>query len=305
MELIGLITRQILLMMMLIIVGIMAYKLKWITDEGSKQMSALLVNIVTPFIIISVYQTPFVMERAINLAISFGLSVVAVGVAVLLSRLLVGSKHDVERFALFFPNTGFFGIPVIAAVFGAEAVFYLMGFNITVTLMAFTYGIYLYTHKKSAMSLKRAILNPGSIGFLLGLVLFVSPIKLPPLVFSFVTSVASINTPLAMIVLGTYIAHVPLATFLNHDLFKISFYRLVVIPLAVIASLAFIPASDTLKMIVVIASSAPVGMLTAILAQKHDRRYGQASKLVSLSTVFSAVTIPLMVAIQTLVSTLI
>jgi hypothetical protein len=155
------------------------------------------------------------------------------------------------------------------------------------------------------MSLKRAILNPGSIGFLLGLVLFVSPIKLPPLVFSFVTSVASINTPLAMIVLGTYIAHVPLSTFLNHDLFKISFYRLVVIPLAVIAALAFIPASDTLKMIVVIASSAPVGMLTAILAQKHDRRYGQASKLVSLSTVFSAVTIPLMVAIQTLVSTLI
>jgi hypothetical protein len=305
MELIGLITRQILLMMMLIVVGIMAYKLKWITDEGSKQMSALLVNIVTPFIIISVYQTPFVMERAINLAISFGLSVVAVGVAVLLSRLLVGSKHDVERFALFFPNTGFFGIPVIAAVFGAEAVFYLMGFNISVTLVAFTYGIYLYTHKKSAMSLKRAILNPGSIGFLLGLVLFVSPIKLPPLVFSFVTSVASINTPLAMIVLGTYIAHVPLATFLNHDLFKISFYRLVVIPLAVIAALAFIPASDTLKMIVVIASSAPVGMLTAILAQKHDRRYGQASKLVSLSTVFSAVTIPLMVAIQTLVSTLI
>lgn len=305
MELIGLISRQIFLMMLLIIVGIVAYKQKWITDEGSKQMSALLVNIVTPFIIISVYQTPFVMERAINLAISFGLSVIAVGVAILFSRLLIPPQHDVERFALFFPNTGFFGIPVIAAVFGSEAVFYLMGFNITVTLVAFTYGIYLYTHKKSAMSLKRAILNPGTIGFLLGILLFISPVKLPPLALSFVTSVASINTPLAMIVLGTYIAHVPLATFLNRDLFKVSFYRLVVIPLGVIAALAFVPASDTLKMIVVIASSAPVGMLTAILAQRHDRRTGQASKLVSLSTVFSAITIPLMVAIQTVVSTLI
>lgn len=305
MELIVLISRQILLMMMLIVVGIVAYKQKWITDEGSKQMSALLVNLVTPFIILSVYQTPFVLERATNLAISFGLSIIAIGVALLLSRVLIAPHHDVERFALFFPNTGFFGIPVIAAVFGSEAVFYLMGFNITVTLVAFTYGIYLYTHKKSAMSLKRAILNPGTIGFLLGLVLFVSPIKLPPLIFSFVTSVASLNTPLAMIVLGTYIAHVPVATFFNRDLFKVSFYRLVIIPLGVIAALALVPASDTLKMIVVIASSAPVGMLTAILAQKHDRRTGQASKLVSLSTVFSAITIPLMVALQTLVSTLI
>ena len=305
MELIGLITRQILLMMMLIIVGIVAYKQKWITDEGSKQMSALLVNIVTPFVILSVYQTPFEVERALSLTVVFGLSVLAVGISVGLSWILIKPNHDVERFALFFPNTAFFGIPVISAVFGSEAVFYLMGYIITVTLVAFTYGIYLYTHKKSAMSLKKAVFNPGTLGFVLGVGLFVSPVKLPPLVFSFVSSVASLNTPLAMIVLGTYIAHVPIATFLNRDLFKVSFYRLVVIPFAVIAALAFIPVSDPLKMIVVIASSAPVGMLTAILAQKHDRRYGQASKLVSLSTVFSAVTIPLMVALQTLVSTLI
>jgi malate permease and related proteins len=304
MELIGLITRQILLMMLLIMVGIVAYKQKWITDEGSKQMSALLVNVVTPFVVISVYQTPFVMERAINLIITFGLSIIAVGISVMLSIVLVKPKQDVERFALFFPNTAFFGIPVISAVFGSSAVFYLMGYIITVTLVAFTYGIYLYTHKKSAISIRKALLNPGSLGFLVGIILFVSPIKLPPLVFSFVTTVASLNTPLAMIVLGTYIAHLSFSTFFSRELFIISFYRLIIIPLAVIAILAWIPTDATLKMIVVIASSAPVGMLTAIFAQRHDRRTGQASKLVSFSTVFSALTIPLMVAIQTLVSTL-
>lgn len=118
--------------------------------------------------------------------------------------------------------------------------------------------------------------------------------KLPEVLNSAVTAIASMNAPVAMIILGTYLAQMELRElFTDRMVYLCTVMRLIVIPLVTAAFLALIPGNEMLKMSILIVAATPVGSNVAIFAQMEDMDYTQAVKDICLSTLMCIVTIPL------------
>ena len=182
---------------------------------------------------------------------------------------------------------------------GDEAVFYVSSFVALLNILQWTYGVFLLTQDKSVVSFQKLCTNPIILSFLAGLILFFIPLQLPDIMNGMIGTLADMNGPLAMIVLGTYLAQIPLRSlFTESVVYRCTFVRLIVIPVLTILMLVLLPEEyRIIKLTVLIAASAPVGSNVAIFAQLYDGDYFRAVKEVCLSTVFSIITLPLITGI--------
>jgi malate permease and related proteins len=207
---------------------------------------------------------------------------------------MYGMRKPIDNFGTAFCNAGFIGIPLVTAVFGNEAAFYVASFASILNLLQWTYGIVIITRRKDMINIKKVFVNPVTISLVIGLFLFITGIKLPEVINSTMAGVAALNTPAAMIVLGYYLSCVRIRDLLlNPSLYLASFVRLIIIPMLTLLVLYIIPAGHgQIGMITLIATATPVGTSTAIFAQKFGQDYERAVCMVCLSTLFSIITMP-------------
>ena len=300
MELFGIIFDQVALMMMLMLAGGIAFRCKWINESGVRQISNLLLYVVNPMTMIAAYQTTFTLEKLRDLSVTFVISAITLIIGVLVAKFLFGNLEGVEKFGICFSNCGFMGIPLIKAVLGDGAVFYLSAYLVAANLITWTYGIYLVTHDKAYLSVKKAILNPGTLSVIAGLLLFFSPVKLPELLYNGVNTLGNLNTPLAMIVLGSYIARIPLKQLrLSRHIYFVSALRLIVYPLGTLALLCLIPNSlYTIKITIYIASVAPAAVNTMLFAIQFGGNSEKGASFVSMSSILSMLTMPVIISLS-------
>ena len=275
---------QTFIMFILMILGLILSKTGLLTEHGSKDMANILLYAVIPCVIIRSYITDFTMEKL------YGLLMLAIAV----SYIIYGMRKPIDNFGTAFCNAGFIGIPLVTAVFGNEAAFYVASFASILNLLQWTYGIVIITRRKDMINIKKVFVNPVTISLVIGLFLFITGIKLPGVINSTMAGVAALNTPAAMIVLGYYLSCVRIRDLLfNPSLYLASFVRLIIIPLLTLLVLYIIPAGHgQIGMITLIAAATPVGTSTAIFAQKFGQDYERAVCMVCLSTLFSIITMP-------------
>lgn len=125
----------------------------------------------------------------------------------------------------------------------------------------------------------------------------------PSVVRLAVSYLAGMNAPVAMVIMGVYLAQLTVKDlFTEKYAYLSSILRLVVIPLLTIAVLSLIPGQyKDIRMAAFIAACAPVGSNVAIFAQLNQLDYGRAVKSVCLSTVFSILAMPVMVGIARMI----
>ena len=136
----------------IVILGYIAGKLGYLGGDFDRQLSRLVINITCPALILSSAMTGELPDREYILPlllISIITYVALTGVAFLLPRYLTKNKTDEGAigFALMFGNVGFMGYPVVASIFGHEAVFYAAVLNVVNTFAVFTIGTILITGK--------------------------------------------------------------------------------------------------------------------------------------------------------------
>ena len=150
----------------------------------------------------------------------------------------------------------------------------------------------------------KAVLNPGVIGTVIGLILFVFSIELPTVPASVISLLAALNTPVPMLVIGYHLMHSDLRKVLtDKDAYVAMALRLLIIPLAVMGALLALDIDSTITVSVVIAVSAPVAAFTTMMAAKYGRDTELSAGIVSASSLFSLITMPLVVGLaQYLVS---
>ncbi len=290
---------QTLTMSIYLLIGFALYKGGKISREGSKSLANLLVWLVIPAVIIHSFCVEFSLEKLQDLGLSALLAAGALLIAILTARLLFG-KNAVDCFAVSFSNCGFMGIPLVKAGFGDGAVFLLVGFIVLLNLLQWTYGASLLKGERKRLTLKELLLNPIMIGSILGLLLFVTGLgtKLPVILSGAISGVAALNSPIAMLVLGIYMAQASLKeTFLSPRLYCLSGVRLLLVPAITLLMLIFIPASPMMKYVILIGAAAPVGAYVAVYAQLYDKDYSYACQTVVVSTLLSIATLPVMTAL--------
>lgn len=303
MEIAGILLNQIIIMFILMCIGFVFYKVKFISDQGSKDIGKILLYLVIPVVIVKNFMIERSAENVSALLSSVFISLVAMGTAIIVSWFCFGKKDGVANFSSSFSNAGFIGIPLISAALGEGAVFYISMMIVLINALQWTYGVFVMSGDKSVMKPKNIITNPIVIAVLIGICLFVSGIKMPILVTDVFELVSGLNTPLAMMVSGVYLAQCDLLGMLKKKkIYLVSFVRLVLIPLVTLAVFAFLPVgSATIRMAVLIAAACPVGSNVAIFAQAYQSDYRSAVEQVCMTTILCLLTLPLVVVIDGLI----
>ncbi|MBQ1906542.1 MAG: AEC family transporter, partial [Firmicutes bacterium] len=222
---------------------------------------------------------------------------VLLGMSMLIAHVLF-KKNPIEDFGVAFSNAAFMGFPLVAGVLGQDYVFYAAGFGAILNALQWTYGQSILAGDPSLRSPKAIAKNPLVLSLVLGLAVFFTGFSFPDIITSTLSSMSALNAPLAMIILGVYLAQTDIKSmFTDAHIYKISAFRLIVIPLisAVIARLFMGGELREVGIALIIAASAPIGSNVAVYSQKLGLDYTYAVKLVCLSTVFSIVTMPLMI----------
>ncbi|MCD8076682.1 MAG: AEC family transporter [Lachnospiraceae bacterium] len=303
MEIVLLLLKQSLIMFIYLLIGYFLYKKKLVSKQGSADMGRMLLYVIMPVAILKSYIRDFSVELLEGLLVSFVLALLSLILAIIVSRLLFPKDEGVERFGAAFSNAGFIGIPLVQMALGTEAVFYVASFVAILNILQWTYGILVMTGDRSVISLQKIRTNPIVISFLAGLILFFVPVTLPDVLTDMIATLASMNGPVAMIVLGVYLAQIPLKSLFTDKLvYKCTAVRLLLIPALTIVLMLVVPGEyQTIKLTVLIAASAPVGSNVAIFAQLYGQDYTRAVKEVCLSTLLCIVTLPLIVGIANMV----
>lgn len=301
MELSFTVLNQVLVMFILIIIGYIAFKLKLVDITGNRQMTNILLYIIAPLVIIDAYQMKYNQTLATNLLIAFGLGVVSHLIAIGISYLFVRKKGNeanapIERFAIIYSNCGFMALPLVSALFGAEGVFYASAYMTIFNLLSWTHGYIMMSGKADKSTLKSAFLSPVILSVGVGLLLFFLKIPLPDVVKTSVSYMASLNTPLAMLVTGINLAQTDIfSAFKQLRCYYVMFLSCLLVPITAICVYLFLPLPQNIVLVNLVSTACPCAVTTILFSTKFGRDSAYASKILTLSNITSIVTIPLIV----------
>lgn len=291
--------RQIAIMALLIAVGFCLDRKGFLSVQGAKDLGAVLLRVVIPCVIIKSCLQEYSQQRLADLAVSAALALIGFILAMGIAWLAYGNRRRIENFSAAFCNAGFIGIPLVQAVIGEEGVFYVAASIALLNLFQWTYGVWVMTGQKDAISPKSVAKNPVVIAILIGFLLFALQIPVPEVVESTLGYIAAMNTPVAMLLMGTYLAKLSPKQLLDRSVYGCVFLRLLVIPAATLLVFFLLPVSQPqLLTAVLLAAATPVGANICIFAQQYDCDYQRSVVTVCLSTILSVVTIPLLFSVM-------
>jgi len=313
---------QVLVLFSLMFLGIFLSKKKILTDTGSSQLTDILLLIVTPCVIINAFfSTPFDTKKLNGLLMTVLIAVLTHVIAILISILIFKKNPDkiktVMQLGAIFSNAGYMGIPLMLAVVGTEGALYSSVYIAVFNVFLWTAGVILCVGKKNKISLKKIFINPGTVAIMIGLPVFLLSanqsfmqnsvlIYLEKNVFTVpktaVSMLASLNTPLAMLVIGFHMSKIDFKSIWNDQkIYLVSGFRLIVVPLLMFYPIYLFCNNSVLAISCIISVSAPCATVTSLFAEKYEKDVVFASKCVTFSTLFSIITMPVFVALMSAV----
>ena len=299
----SLVSKQVGVLFALMVVGFLCNRRKLLNAVAIKGITELLVLIVTPCVIVhSFIQQKFAPSLLGDLGWALAMSVFAHVVGAAIAFLCLHDRNPnrggVLRFATIFSNAGFMGIPLEYALLGADGVFFGAMYVVVFNLVCWSLGVAVMCRGMKNVGLRALFVNAGTVGVALGLPFFLFSLKLPEVVERPVAMLADLNTPLAMIMVGWYLAETDFRPVLRCGAaYGVAALRLVAVPLVVIAAFAgvraCVPALNSVMAVAIsTAAAAPTAALTTVIAARYDKDVSTATSLVSGTTLLSILTMP-------------
>lgn len=303
-----LLLQQMIVLFLLMIIGFICYKKEIITDEVSKKISAIVVNIANPALILSGGMEKDSVIQGEELLVVMAIIVIMYVVLVLLGQLLPKllrvepKSRGVYTAMTIFSNIGFMGFPVIAALYGKQALLYAALFTIPYNLLIYTYGISVMEISKEAVQSQKKrrsipwkrIFSPGVIACIITIFIYFGGIPVPDFMQTTVSSLSNLTAPLSMMVIGASLATISVKKlFGDRTLLLFSAIKLLVIPIVGTYLIKLFVHHEMIIGVCMIMLATPVGSMTAMLAQQYEGDYEMAAKGVALTTILSVITMPL------------
>jgi len=297
---------QAIILFIMMITGIAAGKAGIISDGVSKKFSELLLYVTSPMMVLGSFFFEYSPDKLRDALLVPVIGSIFFFLTIILSKVLF-SKYDekirpVMRFAMVFPNSGYIGLPMMKALFGNDGVFYGAFYVIAFDIFLWTFGITMFSENKrekvNVKTLKKILLNPAIIALYIGLVIFALRLPIPDAVQEAINNIGNMTLPLSMLIIGSLISKTKFKTLLNDiRVYYVSFIRLIAIPLVAYFLLSFTGLPRMPVSIVVTALAMPAAAFTSIFPDMFDKDAVFGSKVVTLSTMFSIITVPLIVSL--------
>jgi predicted permease len=316
---------QVAILFLMMVPGIIMRKARLCCDHFAKGLSGLVLYIAQPMLIFQAYLRPYDKTVFINclwvLLLAFLSHVLFAAAAVLFYHKAPDGQKRILRLATVFGNAAFMGVPMIGVLLGAEALLYASVYNIVFNLFLWSMGVLFCTHNKDMdgdgdhgaddrtaikkdilLMVRRTLLHPVTLAAAIGLVFFFLPIedKVPSLLTDSITMLANLVAPLAMMVIGLRLSDIRFKGFFRdaHAIWCLVL-RHALLPLAVLGMIKLFaligaPISDTVSKVVLILAATPIAISASMFAERYDCDACYAGKLVTVSTLLSIVTMPLL-----------
>lgn len=294
--------QQMLVLFLVMMTGFMCRKRGLLDDNANKKISGLVVNIANPALILSSGINPESRIEGVEFAkvflLAVGMYIALMLLAVPAAKLLrAGNDENVYKVMFVFSNMGFMGFPVISATYGKEALLYASLFLIPFNVLIYTYGIQLMTKdsKAKARGIEwKNMINIGLVCGILSVLLYLSRIPIPTVLEDTIAMLSNLTAPLSMLVIGDAMAQTNVAKlFFNKRLLLFSLLKLIVLPVLGTLLLKSAGMDELLLGVCMVILATPVGSMTAMLAKQYDGDYELASGGVTLTTLLSVITLPL------------
>lgn len=298
---------QVIILYLIAFVGFFADKSKIFVRADATKLVDLIFNLILPFAIINSFLS---MERTrehirgliFSVLLAVLTHIFAIAVASPCFRKRPKAEQGVYHYAIVFSNAAFLALPLAQSVVGEEGVFYSSCYVAVFNVLAFTYGISRISGGKAKINVKSLFLNPGSVSVLIGIPLFLLQVKLPDFLLDTMARIGACNSPMAMIVFGTFLANCNFKNFFaKKEVYFVSFLRLILIPITMLFVFKLIGVSGNMLIALTISASAPVATNTAMYAAKYENDTALSSELVGQTSIFSIATMPVIVALAQMI----
>lgn len=295
--------QTMLKLFLLLILGFVLFKCHIFDEYTNKKISALIVNVASPMLIISsIAGVEGSNKSIVFLMIGAGI-LMYIGFIILgkiINRIFPFPKKDwpVYECMVVFANTGFMGYPVLLDVFGQEAVFYASLIHMAFNFFVYTYAIMCLTKgDDSEFKLNfKQLLTPGIILSFVGIFIYLFDIQLPSVLMDTINSVGSLTAPLSMMMIGSSLAVYPIKdSFTDWRSYVFAFVRLMIVPFVTMIMCRLLHIDAYYANITIITNAMPVGSMVLMLATQYNANVKIVTRNIVVSTLLSVITIPIVV----------
>ncbi len=290
-----------LILLVIVIVGYMAGKLKYMGEDLDRRLSNIIIDITCPALILSSTMGGTLPDRRLILpllGISFLTYLLLTVVAWFLPRFLT---HRIEDrgpvgFALMFGNVGFIGYPIVDAIFGHQAVFYAAILNVVNTLSVFTIGVMLVNGEKQRLAFQPKVLvsSPMIAAYLAILIVAMGVDNIPDIISQPITMIGNITVPGALLIIGSSMSRLSWHTMLGSwVVYSTTVFRLLILPLILYAIFRILGFDTLVVNINTLIIAMPVATYGTILCLRYGKDTTLITEITFISTLLSVVTIPI------------
>jgi predicted permease len=257
--------KQIGSMLIIMLFGFLTVRAKILSVENAKVLTKVVIYVAAPCCFIASFQINFSREKLAGLLLALICALIVHILFIALAKLLEKplKLSGIERASAVYPNGVNLIIPLIIAVLGKEWVFYNSGFMIAQTVLMWTHGKAVVCEEKK-LSLKEIATNINVIAIAIGLLLFLTGLRLPGIINSSFEAAGDLLGPLSMLVIGMLLGGKSLAeVFGDRRAYLVCFLRLIALPLTAVLlfglprASAFHPDGKNILLITVMCASSP------------------------------------------------
>ena len=295
---------KMIVFVVLMVIGYLCAKTNFAGREFTKDASKMVINVFMSATIINsvlVSDARLSGGELLQVMLVLCMSVGVCWVLAAISCRLVGLGDKAPLFELLIAvmNNMFIALPVVETLFGSQAVFYCSLSCIPFNILLYTFGIYRLQGGEGKGSVRlRDIFSVPLLATLAALVIFLLQPPVPPVLKELASTMSAATMPLSMIVIGSSLGSVSLLdAFKKGKLYLMCVLRLLLCPLLVWLLAGPMTDDLMLRVTATIIAAAPSGVVVSVLAIQYDRDAVFTSEGVLLSTVFSMLTIPLIVSV--------
>ena len=305
---IWIVQKQMIIIFVMILIGVYLYKSKHLSNESSRQLSWIIVNITNPITLLCAALAEEQKVSAAEVGIAFLCFVVMYAILIPLAYLipvLLGvdkSRRYAYRMLAIFGNVGFIGIPFASAVLGPKSLIFVSLCGLTFNMIMYTYGV--ASLKKTAIEQHpdeevtsdfsfKNIINSGTIMAIITITVYLSDVKVPDGVHTTLKYIGNCTTFMSMIVLGVSVAQmVPREVFTRWRLYVFVIVRQILVPILLIFILKPFITNELILHTVTVMSAMPAANLPLMMAKQFGVKEDMISAGIILTTVTSIITIP-------------
>lgn len=299
---------QLIQLFILMGVGYFVYKIKIMDADFNKKLTNFVLKVTLPCMIIASVFDVAAEERDYNKVLTaFIVAIIMYAVLPVIGMLVAKiircrpENTGIYVFMTIYSNASFMGFPVIESVLGSTALFYASIFCMIFNITCFSIGVKAINYPEAAgkkIKAKDVFLHPGVWSALIAIIVYFANPALPGVITGPVTSIGKLTSAIAMMLMGASLAKVPLKeVFTEVRPYIFIVIKQVIIPVLLWPLLSWAIADPGILGVTLIMLAMPIANMVVMFAIEYDRNEELAAKNVFLSTLFSIVLLPLVLAL--------